>query len=947
MLVNLFEDIKEIIGSIIKSRLTMMILVFGIMFSILLQRIFVLQIVNGESYEENFTLKLKKEQTLTSTRGNIYDRNGNLLAYNELAYEVTIEDNGSYDTTDEKNQKLNVEINTIIHYIEENGDSIVNDFDIVINDSGQYEYSVDGTSLERFKADVYGKAKFADLTEVQQNIAASEMMEYLRSSQDGYDISSDDYTDEEALKIVTVRYAMSANSFQKYITTTIASDVSEETVAVIQENQCDLQGVDIEESSIRKYVDSLYFSHIIGYTGKVSSDELEELQTEDDSYDANDVVGKSGIEQYMETALQGEKGSETVYVDNVGNILETAERTEPSAGDDVYLTIDKDLQEAVYQIIEQKLAGILVDKIINADTFTLSASESASDIMIPIADVYYALIDNNVISIEHFYAEDASDTEKSVYQNFLVKQSSVFSTIQAELTSSAPTPYESLSEEMQVYMTNIASLLQSNQVLDVDAIDTDDETYQAWKNETISLKEYLQYAITQNWIDISAMNMESQYADSEEIYQALITYMIDSLKEDADFNKQLYKYMILEDSLTGTEVCTLLYDQGALTDSEDYSVLDDLAAKGAYTFLVDKIKNLEITPDQLALDPCSGSVVVTDSNTGEVLAMVTYPSYDNNKLANSVDSDYYNQLLNDQSLPLINRATQQKTAPGSTFKMVTSIAGLEEGIITPDTLIEDLGEFEKVDASNPPKCWYYPSSHGLENVVSALRDSCNYFFYEVGWRLSGGENYNNTLGLSVLQKYAEMFGLGDKSGVEITESEPQISTEDSIRSAIGQGTNNYTASQLARYVTAVANEGTVYNLSLLDKVTDSDGNLIEDYTPSVYNTLSDVSQSTWDAVQEGMREVVLEKEAFDDATVAVAGKTGTAQENKNRGNHALFIAFAPYEDPKIALSVQIAYGYSSTNAVEIGSDIIKYYLEDESEVLSGTAEVPESAAVTD
>lgn len=944
--VNLFKDIKELVLNVVKSRLFVLVLVFIALFSVMVYRLFFLQIVNGESYLENFTLKIKKERTLNSTRGNIYDREGNVLAYNELAYAVTIEDNGTYSTTKIKNQEVNQTIYELIQIIEGNEDKLVNDFNIVINESGNYEFSVEGNSLLRFLADVYGKSNIDDLKEEQKNAEPEDIIDYL-SGEKIYGIA-ETYSMEERLKIITVRYSMAAKNFQKYLATTVATGVSDETVAVIMENLNELQGVGIAEDTIRKYVDSEYFSHIIGYTGKISQDEYKQLVEEEDSYELTDIIGKAGIEQYMETKLQGEKGFEAVYVDNMGRVVDTVERMEPSAGNDVYLSIDMDLQKASYHIIEQKLAGILVSKIKNIKVYTPAENASSSDIIIPIDDVYYALIDNNVININNFTLETATSTEKSVYDKFLLKQKDVLDELNAQLVSKATLAYENLNSETQVYISHIASMLQNNGVLIKNNIDTNDQVYIDWKNETISLREYLIHAISMNWIDISKINVESQYSDSEEIYSALLKYIEETLEKDSSFNKKLYKYMIRDNTLTGREVCLLLYDQEVLEYDEAMVQSIQSGSFSPYNFMVDQITNLKITPAQLALDPCSGSTVIVDVNTGEVLAMVTYPSYDNNKLANSIDADYYNKLLNDLSLPLINRATQQKIAPGSTFKMVSSVAGLEENVISINETIQCLGLYDKINPS--PKCWIYPSRHGSLNVVGALQHSCNYFFFDVAYRLSIDETgrFNAEKGLETLKKYAEMFGLGTVSGVEVTESSPEISDQDSVRSAIGQGTHNYTNVQLARYVTTVANGGTNYNLSVLDKLTDSEGNLIEDYTPSVLSTVN-IQSSTWNSVHEGMRAVVENTAAFNGMTIAVAGKTGTAQENKTRANHALFVGYAPYENPEIAISIQIANGYTSANAAEIARDIIKYRynLADTEEVLSGTAMEPDSTIAGD
>ena len=254
-----------------------MIIVFLALAALLVQRLFVLQIVNGEDYLNTFTLKIKKERVLNGTRGNIYDSKGNLLAYNELAYSVTIEDNGEYDSISKKNQELNHIIDQVIQIVEGNGDTMISDFQIVLDSNDNYIFSVEGTSLMRFRADVYGKKTIDALEPEQKNASADTIMARLcADNKTGYGISAD-FTKEEILKIASVRFAMAGNSYQKYMATTIATDVSDETVAVIMENSDKLQGVQIEKGFLRRYNDSLYFSHIIGYTGNASQEELDEL----------------------------------------------------------------------------------------------------------------------------------------------------------------------------------------------------------------------------------------------------------------------------------------------------------------------------------------------------------------------------------------------------------------------------------------------------------------------------------------------------------------------------------------------------------------------------------------------------------------------------------------------------------------------------------------------
>jgi penicillin-binding protein 2 len=312
---------------------------------------------------------------------------------------------------------------------------------------------------------------------------------------------------------------MSTNSYQKYIDTTVASNVSEKTVADVMENLDKLEGVSINENTARKYVDSVYFSQVLGYTGKVSEEELSTLLLTNSSYGINDTVGKSGIEQAMESVLQGKKGSETVYVDNTGQVIETSNYVDSIAGNDVYLTIDKDLTEACYNIIEQSLAGILVSKIQNVKTYTYTSTSSSSNIVIPIYDVYFAIFDNDVVNINHMADPGALESEQAVYAAFSEKNENVLDEIRLELTEKA-TPYDHLTKEYQWYMSHIAAMLYSNGILDTSKVDREDDMYIAWTtDETISLAEYLKYAIAVNWVDVSKLEIENQYADSEESFK--------------------------------------------------------------------------------------------------------------------------------------------------------------------------------------------------------------------------------------------------------------------------------------------------------------------------------------------------------------------------------------------------------------------------------------------
>ena len=960
----MFNYVKNSLSKLIKSRLIVLVVLFALLAGILIQRLYTMQIINGEKYLTDFTMQIKKETTLKSTRGNIYDRDGNAVAYNKLAYNVTYEDVGSYDTTRERNLAMNGSLYQIMKVIEDGGDQVYTNYAIDIGSDGQYEFTREGFNLLRFRADIFGYADTEDLKTDERNCTAEEMMQTLSTKKwYGIDLSvyteeelqeyglPSSFTKEEQLKLTALRSAVAQNSYQKYVTTTIAKDISKDTVAVIMENKDRYPGVDVEEDSIRVYEDGLYMAPLIGYTGQVSAEELEELNGENGNgqYSSSDIVGKSGLEKYFEKELRGQNGTKTVYVDNLGKVLKEDSEVAPQAGNDIHLTIDRNLQIAVYKILEQYIAGIVYNKIFDAEKFDKDSISSEDDILIPIYDVYYSLFENNVLDADHLASDDASDNEKRIYSEFQSREEEIFSEIRGQMTSSSATAYQDLSEEMQVYESFIVDdvLIEGTEVLDKDKIDTNDEMWTKWSNDgSVSLNEFLSYAISKNWIDITKVNSDTTYLDTSEITAALADYVTDYLSKSDAFSRQVYKYMIQNYQISGKDICLLLFDQGILKmNEEDYSALEN-GAVSAYDFIMAKIYSLEITPAMLALEPCTGSAVITDPDNGDVLACVTYPGYDNNRLANQMDTDYYSKLSSDLSRPFYNKATQQKTAPGSTFKLVTALAGMEEGIATSDYYVNCTGAFTRI--SPAINCWYH-AGHGTLGVQGAIKNSCNVFFNQLTYDMGKDKNgeFSDSIGLSKLQKYAKMFQLDKESGIELPEAEPEVTDEAAIASSIGQGTNNYTTSQLARYATTIASRGTSYSISLLDKVTDSQGNLVKDYTPEIINQM-DVSDSEWDIIHNGMREVVENNAAFDDLDYAVSGKTGTA-ENTGHPSHGLFIGFTPSDDPEIAMAVRIANGYSSTNAAAVAKDVIKYEynLADESQLLSGTATSGESTAQTD
>lgn len=905
-------DIKDYLRRLFKSRLLVLSAVMLLLFSMMLARIFSLQIVNGEKYQENFVLRIERTLSEEATRGNIYDCNGKLLAYNELAYSVSISDSGSYRNDRVKAETINPQLAEIVQMLDRNGDTFYNTFKIDLNENGTYSYNVSGNQLKRFLADVFGKTSYANLSyniKYKLNEAeatADQVMSYLK---DTFYID-ESYDETTAYKIACIRFAMKSTSFKRFETTVIAQNVSDRTLAYVNEHSDRLIGIGIEEDMIRKYNDSEYFASIIGYTGQISDSEYNELHATDSSYSKNDTIGKSGLEQYYESYLRGDNGQKIVYVDTVGRIQEVVSSTDPIAGSDLYLSIDADLQKDTYRLLEQEIAGIVYSNIKKGD--------------IPITDVYIALLENNVIDITQFDNDDATSTEKEVYQNFLVQQGRAIESLKTQLYASNPLTNNEMSEELLDYVTYMIDLLKSDKILVTSKIDSDDSVYKTWRDGNLSPKKYLSHCITNQWIDISLLEVNSKYADTSEIFDALVNYVLTEASTDKNFAKYVYKYMIPKNQVTGKQLCLLLLEQSVLDyDEATYQQIRN-GSITPYGFLLNKINNIEITPAQLALDPCTGSTVITDVNTGEIKALVSYPGYDNNKLANGVDAEYYAKLNDDNSNPQWNYATQEKTAPGSTFKMLTSTVGLAEGVISTSTEINCTGIFTEVD--NHPKCHVYPGRHGLDTVSEAIRDSCNVFFYTIGYNLSFRDTgtYNDATGIKYFQKYASIFGLDKKTGLEIAESQSQIADEYPVMAAIGQSNNNITTSALSRYVTAVSS-GKLYDYQLMNKIVDCDGNVLVNYEPSYEDISSTLSADEWNSIRSGMNLVVKNSSAFRNFNINVAGKTGTAQQVSTRPNHALFVGYAPYEAPQISIATRIAYGYTSSNAAAVSKNILSVY----------------------
>ena len=941
---RIFHEIAVTIRNIFRQRLFPVLLVLVILFGVLSKRVFALQILSTDQYTSGLSSSIEKTMSTQATRGRIFDRNGVLLAYDDLSYAVVISDSGYYSTTEEKNAKINSGIDKALSIIEKNGDSYRQDFDMTYNEeTGAFEFLDTGRTQLAFLRDVYGLSSISELTTGQQNATPEDVITYLC---DKFGVDRSAQPPEYMLELFYLRIQMNANSYSRYTTFTIATDISDETMAAIRENADDLAGIVIDTRTVRRYNDAQYFSSIIGYTGTISSSQLEELNAAGGSYDSSDTVGKIGIEAAMETELAGMKGTRDVYVDRYGRITEIQSETDSTAGHDVYLTIDATYQKALYDFLEEELVRLIKSKLITSGEQQIYSEDTGilSDYMIRMSDVGYACIDNGLVSLSGIESEQ-TQTEAAVHQTYQAHRQTVNDWIQEQLSGSG-TPYSDLSDEYRNYIWHIFEMLEANGIISTDKIDTTDEIYTTFTDGgAITFRDFLEHAVAQNWVSMDSLT-DSSYLSLEDAFSLLTDYITNELSSDRNFTEMVYKYLFEDGSLTARQMFMLLYEQGYLQDTDGYYSQLANGSIAPIDYFETALDKRIITPGEIGLIVCSGSATVVDPNSGQVLAMVSYPGYDNNRMSGTIDSSYYTQINLNNSRPMYNWATQSQTAPGSCFKIVTAVSALLNGIVTPNTEIYCSGLFTEVTPN--PHCWIYPGEHGAETLYEAIRDSCNVYFNTLGYELAKSQDgtYNSTYATNILKSYAEALGLASATGIEIAESEPQPSTTNAIASAIGQGTARFSCLNLARYAATIANRGTNYKSSLIYKITEYGGDTISAFTSEVISTFT-MDPSYWDEIFKGMRLVSSMYQPLTNLydQIAIAGKTGTAQDDLTKPSHANYISFAPYTDPEIALAVNIPYGYGSINATAVAADFYRYYysLNTEDEILSNPA-LNESAA---
>lgn len=916
-----------------KNRIFVMLCGVIVLFTIIVLRLFSLQIIHGEYYDESITASVSKTLPVAASRGNIYDRYGRPLAINTVAYCVQVDGSVTLELNREERKTLATDLTD---WLWADGHHDVDS--LPITTSSPYSFTFKGTDEEKEKLEKSWKASIG-LEKKQYKLSATECLKYLYKK---YDVP-EGYT--AAQKRTYLSLAMSDD--RNLMALTLARKLSEFGETIDDELPLDteapyafqfngntnrekswkqsmlMKGKELNYNS-RKTLDylrdffglpeglpeqlvrdtlgirySLYLKRYQQYqtvtiATDISDKTLAYVEENQDTF-PNVVIDTVSLRDYPE----GEYFSHILgYIRQMTESDYALYKDEVDAdGNPLYSQTDVVGQDGMEKLYEKELNGVDGKVLIEVDN--QGRRMSVIDSTEPVAgkDVFLTL---------------DSKLQKVAYDTL---ESELRTAVLRKLTGGGKT-YAS-STELFTSMININHISAQKMIQAEDGVQK--QVYQKLKQANPT------FSPTQD--DAVAVAKE---------------FLIDGLEKGSISLKELMLMMIEQGNLSVTE--------------EEKASIENGASPTA--FIIKKLSNGEMSPADTGLDPCTGSVFVTQVGTGEVLASVTYPSYDNNELVNTFNNAYYNDLLQDGNTPLVNRPLKQKKASGSTFKMITALAGLETGTITPSTTIVDKGLFK--DAGVPyARCWIYSNTggtHGPVNVSHALEVSCNYFFYELGYRLGSTANGSDSnKAITTLNEYMAAFGLNDYTGVELDEYGPTMASPankekavktfnpdattsqtrwtdgDTIRTAIGQSINSYTPAQITKYVSTLANGGTLYKLHMVDHIQNADGTLHSEVEETVEN-VTKFKEENLQAVYQGMYLVTngshgTLRTAFNDLPVKVAAKTGTAEEDKNRSSHTWFVCFAPFDDPQIAITVMIPFGEGSgTPAPAVAKAIIREYL---------------------
>ncbi|MBQ7059596.1 MAG: hypothetical protein IJM83_09920 [Firmicutes bacterium] len=875
---------------VLTDRIMWISLILVALFTGILISLYQIQVKDRDHYVELASEQKKEAQsyqiTKTIPRGNIYDRNGNPLALNvehdSLFYIPAAENENLAASLTElmdlfSRYQMDFSIDQVfpLLYSEKDGFSYHPAFDERYNEINHWN----------FLAEVYNTSR-DELTEEQRRTNAKDAFMHLYEETFGFTPTEDM---ELAVRLCSVYYAVFSGRFDPEIPIRLAVDIPEEMMVRILERPDLYKGFFAQKEYERIYPEGYLFAHIVGYVGRISQEEMEEYADMGLDYPPNAVVGKNGIEQAYEQTLAG--------------------------GNDVYLTIERDFQEQTYLALEKQIRQLLLTKI---ESESKEPFESYT-----LRDVFASMIGNRIFTDKMLssgepwmtsYRETADDAAQ---------------TFAEELTDAIMEnlPVKSYSDTLKAIYDLMITNMRDEGRLSYQ-YQKDDAFYVPYAEGEKGAYDLFSHALDHQYIPLDEFGLNSDIP-KETLIEKIVEFEIKELSASETYRLLVCQRMIQDGWFFENEMILLLYEQKILDDTDGLLIKLQNEEITAKELILSKIREGQLTPQQIALDPCSGSVVVSDPFSGEILSIVSYPSYDPMRFMN--DDDYYNQIVLDVTGPLSFRAVFESRAIGSTYKTCTAITALELGVIDEKTKIHDDYTFPYVNSADHPACWS-SVSHGDITVAQALDHSCNYFFYQLGYLLSEPDQnhqFDDDVGLKKMANYAKILGLATPTQIEIGETVPTTSSIDAVRSSIGQGTNAFSAANINRYTCTLTNGGTVYNLYLVDEVKSPNGKTLYRAQGEIDHETG-ISDNTLRIVKAGMRLVVTDehKEEFqvlEKLNIHAAGKTGTVQEAEDRPDHSLFTGYTTIEDPKIVVTAMIPFGGGSHNAIPVFVDVVQSY----------------------
>jgi cell division protein FtsI/penicillin-binding protein 2 len=831
-MIEMMIKVKDLLVGLFSNRIIFLVILVCFLFYTLTANLYDLQILSGEEFTPRVRVNTVRTVPLDAPRGQAFDRFGRPLAVNE---EITV------IKIDPLAASARSSVEAVIDFIRLArlfGEEIIEPSTVQITREHPFEFtSASDTARRRWLLDMAVAERGTGMEEILE-ITAEEALEHLyaffripNELPHGMGVSDR----RLILEIVSAIFMNRYNALQ----ITVARDVGPRLATAIEERGTELPNFYVDAEYSRHYPGGGYVAHLLGYIRPINAADLE--RNADGGYIATDLFGATGIERAFEHHMRGIRGEREVTHDPYGRRLSNYVTKPPVPGNDVFLTIDLELQIAAVHSLERVLSEILAAKILGRDH------------------------------------RESPVTPAQVIEGLL--------------------------------LTNNISITQI---------------------------------------------MEAEFG-----FQNSVRTHVRGNGGDLSNNAAIRAFIIeevLANRIRPHTMVGVLHEQGTITlTAAELSRLHS-ATLHLPAFLSERVLAGEITPQMAYIEPFSGSVVVLETNTGAVLAAANYPNYDNNRFANAFDNNYYAALLNDPTVPMFNRAFQTNRPPGSTFKMITALAGLETGVINTNTLIRDGVTFTRAGTPHV-HCWMsrWNSSHGSINVATAIEGSCNYFFFDTSLRFGNAANGTTLNGIGTLNHWMGLFGLDAPSGVEtgnratflaspsfkeyrswitgqqLVRSQREWTDNDTVTTAIGQSLNNYNTVVMAKYIATLANGGTRYQSHLLRHINDWRGDTVH-VTQPVIEEVIPISPRNLEAVHLGMYRVIYgtqgtARNLAGTFPVTVGSKTGTAQNGTDR-NDLSFAAFAPFDDPQIAVYVMLPFAdtlHYPLSAAIIARDVLTCY----------------------